>query len=84
MYAGEPDRKEELLAAQKEVGEKLSADDIFVVKAELGNLEPTHLYCYQLLVGDIALTDPVRRRTSRSSPSSRLRLGSSQRRSRRR
>ena len=59
QYAGDPSRKAERLAAQKEVGDKLSADEIYVVKAELGNLEPTHLYCYQLLVGNIALTDPA-------------------------
>lgn len=59
IYAGDPARKDARLAAQKGVGAVLAADDIFVVKAEIVNLEPTHLYCYQLLVGDVALTEPA-------------------------
>ena len=58
QYAGDPARKEARLAAQKKRG-KLAADDIYVVKAALGNLEPTRLYCYQLVAGDVALTEPA-------------------------
>lgn len=58
QYAGDPARKEARLAAQNKRA-KLAADDIYVVKAELANLEPTRLYCYQLVAGEIALTEPA-------------------------
>jgi 3',5'-cyclic AMP phosphodiesterase CpdA len=57
VYAGDPRRKEARLAAQKAGANKLAADNIYVVKAELDNLEPTHLYCYQLFANDVALTE---------------------------
>lgn len=56
-YAGDPDRLEARKAAWKEKDKELAAEDIYVVKAELKGLKPTHLYCYQLFNDDIALTE---------------------------
>ena len=56
-YAGDPDRLEARKGAWKEQDKELSAENIYVVKAELKGLKPTHLYCYQLFNDDIALTE---------------------------
>ncbi|MBA2544394.1 MAG: metallophosphoesterase [Deltaproteobacteria bacterium] len=55
VYAGDPTRGKARLAAQS--GKEIEADDIYVMKAEFTKLEPGHLYCYQLLDGDVALTE---------------------------
>lgn len=54
-YVGDPERREERLGAQD--AKDLAAEDIFVVKAGVAGLAPTHLYCYQVFSGDIALTE---------------------------
>jgi len=59
QIAGDASRKAARLAAQKPADGQLRADDIYLVKAELRGLEPTHLYCYQLRFGDVALTEPA-------------------------
>jgi predicted MPP superfamily phosphohydrolase len=59
-YAGDPgerEDREEAWTEKDEEGEKLEAEDIYVVKAELKGLKPTHLYCYQVFNDDIALTE---------------------------
>ena len=48
VYAGAPDRAKERLAAQHRPGGEMSADDIYVLEANLHGLEPGHLYCYQV------------------------------------
>lgn len=58
-YAGDPERREGRERAQRGDPGDIAADDIYVVKAELTGLEPTHLYCYQLFADDVALTDPA-------------------------
>lgn len=67
-YAGDPDRLEARKAAWTAKDKELAADDIFVVKAELKGLKPTHLYCYQLFNDDIALTGKAPMTTA-SAPS---------------
>jgi 3',5'-cyclic AMP phosphodiesterase CpdA len=57
VYAGDPDRRAARLAAQRRPGEELDAGDIYLMKAELTDLEPGHLYCYQLFADGIALTE---------------------------
>jgi len=57
VYAGDAYRGKARLAAQNREGRTLAADDIYVVMAELTKLEPSHLYCYQLVDGDVALTE---------------------------
>jgi hypothetical protein len=58
-YVGDPDRRAARLAAQHRQGQELAPDDIYVMKAEFTKLEPGHLYCYQLMAGDVALTEPA-------------------------
>lgn len=55
-YAGDADREVGRKAAWRST-EKVKADDIYLVSAKLDGLTPTHLYCYQLFAGDIALTE---------------------------
>jgi len=59
VYVGDPDRRAARLAAQHREGKELAPDDIYVMKAEFTRLEPGHLYCYQLMAGDVALTEPA-------------------------
>jgi len=54
-YVGDPNRKQGREAAQQRA--QLAADDIYVVAAPFAKLEPTHLYCYQVFDGDVALTE---------------------------
>lgn len=61
-YVGDPERRDGRERAQLRdraplALEDVAADDIYVVKAELTGLDPTHLYCYQLFADDIALTE---------------------------
>ncbi|MBA3818283.1 MAG: metallophosphoesterase [Deltaproteobacteria bacterium] len=58
-YAGEPARHKARLEAQRRKGGELAADDIYLLKAELEGLEPTHLYCYQVVVNGVAATQPA-------------------------
>jgi 3',5'-cyclic AMP phosphodiesterase CpdA len=58
-YAGDPGRRAARLAAQNRRGEELNPDDIFLMKAEIADLEPGHLYCYQLVADGIAITEPA-------------------------
>jgi hypothetical protein len=59
VYAGDAGRRAERLEAQRDddEGEALEADDIYLLKAELGDLKPGQLYCYQLFADGIALTE---------------------------
>jgi predicted phosphodiesterase len=57
VYAGDTDRRDARLAAQHHKGKELEPDDIYVMKAELGDLEAGHLYCYQLTADGNALTE---------------------------
>ncbi len=59
VYAGDADRAKPRLAAQHRAGKELAAEDIFVLKSALTGLEPGHLYCYQLVAGDVPLTEPA-------------------------
>lgn len=56
-YAGDVDRGAARLSAQHRAGKELDPDDIYLLAADLGPLEPGHLYCYQLMAGDVALTE---------------------------
>jgi hypothetical protein len=56
-YVGDPDRESQRRAAQLE--QPVAADNMYVVAAKLDQLEPTHLYCYQLFVDGVALTEPA-------------------------
>lgn len=56
VYAGDPDRRADRLAAQHREGKELDADDVYLMKAEFTRLEPAHLYCYQLVSDGVALT----------------------------
>lgn len=58
-YVGDPGREERRRSRQKTDPRNLPADDIYVIAAKLKGLEPTHLYCYQVFVDDVALTDPA-------------------------
>jgi hypothetical protein len=59
VYAGDSERRAARLAVQHRPGKELDPDDIYVMKAELGHLKPGHLYCYQLVAGAGALTEPA-------------------------
>jgi hypothetical protein len=59
LYAGDADRRAARLAAQHRKGKELDPDDIYLMKAELSGLEPGRLYCYQLMAGGVALTEPA-------------------------
>ncbi len=56
-YAGDPEKARTRLAAQRSAGFGLTAEDIYVVKATFDGLEPTHLYCYQLVADGKPLTE---------------------------
>ena len=56
-YVGNPDKEAARRAAQQH--ERLAADDFYIVAAKLTELEPTHLYCYQIVVDGVALTEPA-------------------------
>lgn len=58
-YVGDPDREERRRAKQKTDPKNMPADDIYVIAAKLENLQPTHLYCYQVVVDGVALTEPA-------------------------
>jgi 3',5'-cyclic AMP phosphodiesterase CpdA len=58
-YVGDADRRAARLAAQHREGKELDADEFYVVAARFNKLEPGHLYCYQLVAGDVALTEPA-------------------------
>ncbi|MBA2541285.1 MAG: metallophosphoesterase, partial [Deltaproteobacteria bacterium] len=57
VYAGDANKKAQRVAAQ--AGLTVSPEDIYVVRADLAKLEATHLYCYQVFSGDVALTEPA-------------------------
>ncbi|MEO8552317.1 MAG: metallophosphoesterase [Kofleriaceae bacterium] len=59
VYAGAAELEKTRLAAQKTEAGKLPANDIFLVKAVVAGLQPTHLYCYQIVAGERALTKPA-------------------------
>lgn len=59
LYAGDPERRAARLSAQHRAGKELDPDDIYLLAADLGPLEPGHLYCYQLVAGGVALTEPA-------------------------
>ncbi len=56
-YAGDPEKARTRLAAQKNGSVGLTAEDIYVVKATFDGLEPTHLYCYQVVAEGKPLTE---------------------------
>jgi 3',5'-cyclic AMP phosphodiesterase CpdA len=56
LYAGDPDRREARLAAQHRQGKEVTADEIYLMKAQFANLQPAHLYCYQLVADGKPLT----------------------------
>ncbi|HEU0034763.1 MAG TPA: metallophosphoesterase family protein [Kofleriaceae bacterium] len=57
VYAGEPDLQKARFVAQQRPGKELTADELYIVKAEVKGLEPSHLYCYRILDDGIALTE---------------------------
>jgi len=56
-YVGEDEQEDRRRRAQHH--DPIAANDIYVVAAKLTRLQPTHLYCYQVLVDDVALTTPA-------------------------
>ena len=59
-YAGDPDKEKARFAVQQKAGKEIAnANDIYVLAAKIDKLEPTHLYCYQLLDAGTALTEPA-------------------------
>jgi predicted phosphodiesterase len=58
-YAGDPDRREARLAAQRRRGQELAADDIYLLAAPLTGLAAGHLYCYQVVADGVAMTEPA-------------------------
>ena len=56
-YVGDPEREARRTSRQKTDPRNLPADDIYVVAAKVDGLEPTHLYCYQVMVDGVALTE---------------------------
>jgi 3',5'-cyclic AMP phosphodiesterase CpdA len=59
-YAGDRSRRRERLSEQAYDDRAVDAEDIYLVKAEVGGLEPGHLYCYQVMLADgRALTEPA-------------------------
>ena len=58
-YAGDADRRSARRRAQHREGKEIDADDIYLVAARFDQLEPGHLYCYQLFAGDVPLTEPA-------------------------
>jgi 3',5'-cyclic AMP phosphodiesterase CpdA len=56
-YVGDADQREARIAAQRRGGKELDAGDIYVVAARFDGLKPGHLYCYQLVAGELALTE---------------------------
>ena len=57
FYAGNPDKERRRRAAQAR--DPVAADDMYIVAAKVMELEPTHLYCYQISVDGVALTEPA-------------------------
>jgi predicted MPP superfamily phosphohydrolase len=58
VYAGNPSKEGRRRAAQQVADdEPIAAADIYVIAAKLEDLEPTHLYCYQVLVDGVPLTE---------------------------
>jgi hypothetical protein len=55
-YVGERGKEGRRRFAQNTT-KPVAAEDIYVVAAKLDNLEPSHLYCYQLFVDGVALTE---------------------------
>jgi 3',5'-cyclic AMP phosphodiesterase CpdA len=58
-YVGDADRRDARLAAQRREGKEVEPGDLYLVAARLGGLSPGHLYCYQLVAGEVALTEPA-------------------------
>lgn len=58
-YAGDRNRQQDRLDAQRRRGKELGPDDILVMRADLTGLEPTHLYCYQLVLDGRPMTEPA-------------------------
>lgn len=59
LYAGDPQRRDERLAAQRAKDGPVAADDIYLLAARFRDLAPNHLYCYQLVENGVALTEPA-------------------------
>ena len=59
VYAGDPSRERARLAAQRYNGADLHAENLYILEAELRDLEPGHLYCYQIRYEGRALTKPA-------------------------
>ncbi|MBA3460254.1 MAG: metallophosphoesterase [Deltaproteobacteria bacterium] len=58
-YVGNASREERRKAAQGAPGKELAAENIYVIAAKVDGLEPNHLYCYQVMVDGVALTEPA-------------------------
>src|SRR6185295_4191161 len=58
-YVGDADQREARLAAHRRGGKELDPADIYLVAVRFDGLKPGHLYCYQLVAGELALTEPA-------------------------
>ena len=56
-YVGDRDSEARRRSRQKTDPKNLPAEDIYVIAAKIDGLEPTHLYCYQVVVDGVALTE---------------------------
>nr|MBA3501335.1 metallophosphoesterase [Deltaproteobacteria bacterium] len=58
QYAGDLTRQKKRLKAQKS-NQPIRPDDVYLLRADLTALEPTHLYCYQVLADGVPMTEPA-------------------------
>ena len=56
-YVGDPQKEPRRLAAQSK--EPVSAENMYIIAAAVTGLEPTRLYCYQIAVDGVAITEPA-------------------------
>ena len=57
FYSGTPSSEQRRKGAQARY--PVAAENMYIVAAKVMQLEPTHLYCYQIAVDGVALTEPA-------------------------
>ncbi len=57
VYAGSPEKRARRRVAQ--AGDRVAAEDMYIVAATPAQLRPAHLYCYQIVVDGVPLTEPA-------------------------
>ena len=59
QYAGDKDRKQKRINANKRATATVRPDDVYLLRADLSGLEPSSLYCYQVLANGVPMTEPA-------------------------